>query len=146
MCKIFSLFWGSFQQYCSNLSTKDFLCPYVSYMIGKLLTWVLIICGVKDFLGISKRFRILMTARDSNEGYISKCVLKALTNQWPQTDTDVVTNLFPLCISSVGRATTPNCSRAIGTTSTSTPTNCTCEYFLNKFKSYSKISGVFNKT
>ena len=75
VCQIFSLFWGSFQQYCSNLSTKAFLLPYVSYMVGKLLMWGLIICGLEDFLVISERLRILMTERDSNEGYISKCVI-----------------------------------------------------------------------
>ena len=81
MCTIFGLFWGSFQQYCSNWSTKAFLWPYVSYMVGKLLTWELIICGVKDFLLISKRLSILMTARDSNEGYISKCILTAFQHR-----------------------------------------------------------------
>ena len=79
MCKIFSQFWGSFQQYCSNLSTKAFLWPYVSYMVGKLLMWELIICGLEDFLVISERLRILRTARDSNEGYISKCVIRRKT-------------------------------------------------------------------
>ena len=33
------------------------------------------ITGLEDFLVISEMLRILITARDSNEGYISKSVL-----------------------------------------------------------------------
>ena len=43
-------------------------------MVGKLLMWWLIICGLEDALVISERLRILVTARDSNEGSISECI------------------------------------------------------------------------
>ena len=58
--------------------TKAFLWPYVSYMVRKLLMWELISCGLAEFLFFSERLRNLMTAWDSNEGYISKCVLSRM--------------------------------------------------------------------
>ena len=48
-------------------------------MVGNLLMQGLIIYGLEDFLVISERLTILMTVWDSNEVYISKCIISNLT-------------------------------------------------------------------
>ena len=67
-----------------NFSTKIFVRPYISYVVGKLLMCKLLLCGQAQFLVMSERFRSFITIWNSNEGYISKCVLCIFFWPWKQ--------------------------------------------------------------